>query len=77
MSPLSARLLCSSTINPYTQRANKVEFDRLVLRAKATPRQGSPGLSDRAVSSDPNSIGLVEAGGSETDTILVTSDIEG
>lgn len=60
MSPLSARLLW---LNIISQRANKAEFDRLVLRAK-----GKPSLSDKAASSEPNP---------ERDTILVTSDIEG
>ena len=63
-------------LKPYTQRANKAEFDRLVLRAKANPGQESPRRASRE-SSDPNSKGLVEASGTETDTILVTSDIEG
>lgn len=61
---------------PFAQRANKAEFDRLVLRAKVKPGHESPCLSDRAASSDPNSKGRVGASGSETDTILVTSDIE-
>jgi len=66
------------------RRANKAEFERLVQRARAKPRHDSPrppdsstSLSDRAASSDLNSKGHIEASGSETDTILVTSDIEG
>lgn len=55
--------ICALTmVEHYTQRANKAEFDRLVLRAKG-----------KAASSDPNAKGS----GSERDTILVTSDIEG
>lgn len=70
-------LICAlAMLKPYTQRANKAEFDRLVLRAKANPGQESPRRASRE-SSDPNSKGLVEASGTETDTILVTSDIEG
>ncbi|KAH9063793.1 hypothetical protein EDB83DRAFT_2383140 [Lactarius deliciosus] len=64
------------------RRANKAEFERLVQRARGKPGQESPrapdssaSLSDRAASSDLR--GPVGASGSETDTILVTSDIEG
>jgi hypothetical protein len=59
------------------RRANKAEFDKLVLRAKGKPGQESPSLNDRVASSDPNSKVLVEASGNETDMILITSDIEG
>ncbi|KAF8274245.1 hypothetical protein EI94DRAFT_845129 [Lactarius quietus] len=62
------------------RRANKAEFDKLVSRAKTKSGHEPPSLtslSDRAASSHPNPKGLVEAGGSETNTILVTSDIEG
>jgi hypothetical protein len=77
VSPLAARLLCSSMTYPFAQRANKAEFDKLVLRAKGKPGQESPSLNDRVASSDPNSKVLVEASGNETDMILITSDIEG
>ncbi|KAH9001572.1 hypothetical protein EDB92DRAFT_2079603 [Lactarius akahatsu] len=64
------------------RRANKAEFERLVQRARGKPGQESPrapdssaSLSDRAASCDLR--GPVGASGSETDTILVTSDVEG
>ncbi|KAI9446761.1 hypothetical protein H4582DRAFT_1908164 [Lactarius indigo] len=64
------------------RRANKAEFERLVQRARGKTGHGSPrssdrstSLSDRAASSDLK--GPVGASGSETDTILVTSDIDG
>lgn len=77
--PLSLRT-CYAQV--HTQRANKAEFERLVQDARAKPRHESPRPPDsptslRAASSELNSKGLVEASGSETDKILVTSDIEG
>ena len=76
-----APFLCAFSMlreSPYAQRANKAEFEKLVQRARAKPRhESSASLSDRAASSDLNLKGLIGASGSETDTILVTSDIEG